>query len=442
MSKLKSYRFSDLYKMSSGISSKPEQAGHGTQFVSFKTVFNNYFLPDVLTEFMNISEKEKEIYSIKKGDVLLTRTSETLDELGMSCVAVKDYPASSFSGFLKRLRPTQFDVTYDKFIAFYLRSDLFRKTMTNNSIMTLRASLNEQIFSYLELILPDFKEQKKAGDFLYSINRKIELNNRINSELEAMAKTLYDYWFVQFDFPYVTSSGVEKPYKTSGGKMVWNTELNRDVPKGWEVKKLEEIENNIITGKTPSTKVEENFGGDIPFVTIDDIRKQLYVFYADRTLSKKGADSQSNKYLQPGDICVSCIGTIGVIGIIGKTCQTNQQINSISNIKDFNRFFLLNALKDYFNFNVAAKKGAVLDNMNKGDFSIIPILDAPNKLKIEYNRNVNSFYNKIEKNLKENQELASLRDWLLPMLMNGQVSLGDVADELGMVAEPTEIYKK
>ena len=275
--------------------------------------------------------------------------------------------------------------------------------------------------------LPSIDIQQKIAKVLSDLDSKIELNNKINTELEAMAKILYNYWFVQFDFPDINGN----PYKNSGGKMVWNEELKREIPEGWEVKKLEEIENNIITGKTPSTKVEENFGGDIPFVTIDDIRNQLYVFYADRTLSKKGADSQSNKYLQPGDICVSCIGTIGVIGIIGTTCQTNQQINSISKIKDFNRFFLLNALKDYFNFNVAAKKGAVLDNMNKGDFSIIPILDAPNKLKIEYNRSVNSFYTKIEKNLKENQELASLRDWLLPMLMNGQVSVGGVEIKKG-----------
>jgi type I restriction enzyme S subunit len=289
----------------------------------------------------------------------------------------------------------------------------------------------------------DKSTQQKIAKVLSDLDAKIELNNKINSKLEAMAKTLYDYWFVQFDFP--DDNG--KPYKTSGGKMVWNEELKREIPEGWEVKKLEEIEKNIITGKTPSTKDEENFGGNIPFVTIDDIRKQLYVFYAERTLTPKGADSQSSKFLQPGDICVSCIGTIGVIGIVGTKCQTNQQINSISNIKDYNRYFLLNALKDYFNFNIAAKKGAVLDNMNKGDFSIIPILDAPNKLKIEYDKIVNSFFTKIENNLKENQQLASLRDWLLPMLMNGQVSVGEVAKEyhmeeevLGMVAEPTVIY--
>ena len=200
MSKMKIYKFQDLYEMSSGISSKPEQAGHGTPFLSFSTVFNNYFIPNQLPDLMSISDKEKEVYSIKKGDIFLTRTSETLDELGMSSVAVNDYPNASFSGFLKRLRPKNIDVVYHKYMAFYLRSKLFRKTMTNNAIMTLRASLNEQIFSYLNLILPDYNIQKNIGDLLYSLNKKIELNNRINAELEAMAKTLYDYWFVQFDF--------------------------------------------------------------------------------------------------------------------------------------------------------------------------------------------------------------------------------------------------
>jgi type I restriction enzyme, S subunit len=229
MSKLKTYKFSKLYEMSSGISSKPEQAGHGSPFVSFSTVFKDHFLPESLDELMDTSEKEKETYSVKQGDIFLTRTSETLDELGMSSVAVKDYPDASYSGFLKRLRPTQDDLTYHKYMAFYLRSKLFRKTMNNNAIMTLRASLNEQIFSYLDLILPEKSEQIKIGDLLYKINQKIELNNKINAELESMAKLFYDYWFVQFDFP--DENG--KPYKSSGGKMVWNETLKRDIPAGW-----------------------------------------------------------------------------------------------------------------------------------------------------------------------------------------------------------------
>src|SRR2546421_246072 len=107
MSNFRWYQFDELYKMSSGISSTPAQAGHGSSFVSFSTVFNNYFLPDNLKDLMNTSEQEQEIYSVKKGDILLTRTSETIDELGMSSVALKDYPKATFSGFVKRLRPLQ-----------------------------------------------------------------------------------------------------------------------------------------------------------------------------------------------------------------------------------------------------------------------------------------------------------------------------------------------
>ena len=102
MSKLTTYKFSSLYEMSSGISSKPEQAGHGAPFLSFSAVFNNYFLPENLTDLMDTSEKEQKTYSIKEGDIFLTRTSEVVDELAMSSVAVKDYPQATYSGFLKR----------------------------------------------------------------------------------------------------------------------------------------------------------------------------------------------------------------------------------------------------------------------------------------------------------------------------------------------------
>ena len=150
---------------------------------------------------MNTTEKEQELYSIKKGDIFLTRTSETLNELAMSCVALKDYPQATFSGFAKRLRPIQENITYDKFMGFFLRSKYFRKIIDNNAIMTLRASFNEKIFSYLNVELPEYEEQVKIGNLLHFIEEKIKTNNKINIELEKLAKTLYDYWFVQFDFP-------------------------------------------------------------------------------------------------------------------------------------------------------------------------------------------------------------------------------------------------
>ena len=186
--------------------------------------------------------------------------------------------------------------------------------------------------------------QNQISKILSSIEDRICINRQINDNLENMAKQLYDYWFVQFDFP--DENG--RPYKSSSGTMVWNEKLKRKIPKEWKAKAIGEIENNIITGKTPSCADEDNFGGDIPFVTIDDIRGNLFVFNSQRTLSIKGAESQEKKYLPVGSLSVSCIGTIGVMGYTAKLSQTNQQINSIVFKNEYNREFMYFALKMYF----------------------------------------------------------------------------------------------
>jgi len=297
MNKLIKSKFSDLYDMSSGISSTPEQAGHGAPFLSFKTVFNNFFLPDELIDKMDTSEQEQQSYSIKEGDIFLTRTSETIDELGMSSIALKDYPDATYSGFLKRLRPKQFGISYPKYMAFYLRSNLFRKTMTNNAVLTLRASLNEQIFSYLDILLPDYAEQKKIGDFLFSLNKKIELNNKINSELDAMAKMLYNYWFVQFDFPDTNG----KPYKTSGGKMVYQPEIKRHVPEGWEVTKIANWVKNDKTGDWGKEAPEGNYTKKVYCIRgadINDLNGAGICSPPVRYILEKN----SHKILEPGDL--------------------------------------------------------------------------------------------------------------------------------------------
>ncbi|VXA97953.1 conserved hypothetical protein [Flavobacterium sp. 9AF] len=382
--------------------------------------------------------------NVKRGDIVITHRG-TLGQIAFIPEnSLYDNYVISQSQFKVTLKADKVDPAY---FTYYFHTNEGQKRLLSfkNHVGVPALAQATTNFRKLEFPLIPLAEQQKIAKVLSDLDAKIELNNKINMELEAMAKTFYDYWFVQFDFPDANG----KPYKSSGGKMVYNEELKREIPVGWEVKRLIDIENNIVTGKTPSTAVEEYFGGEIPFVTIDDIRKQLYIFNSERTLTKLGADSQSSKYLRPGDICVSCIGTIGVIGIVGKECQTNQQINSISITKAYNRYFLLNALKKFFEFNSStAKQGAVLVNMNKGDFSDIKILDCTKELKEIYNKVVSSFYNQIENNLKENQELASLRDWLLPMLMNGQVTVGDEIlrqaqdDKLSMVAEDKVAYKK
>ena len=420
MSEWKRYKLSDLYEMSSGISSTKEQAGHGSPFLSFSVVFNNYFLPDSLIDLMDTTEGDKQKYSINEGDIFLTRTSETVDELAMSSVALKDYPEASFSGFLKRLRPVDKRIVYPKFMAFYLRSPLFRRTIINNTVMTLRASFNEAMFSYLEIMLPDFDTQKKIGDFLYSLEKKKQTNNQINQELEAMAKTLYDYWFVQFDFP--DQNG--KPYKSSGGKMVYHPEVKREIPEGWGVEDLKEFESKIITGKTPSRANSDNFGGEIPFITIGDIRGNTFIYRTSESLTDLGANVQQNKYLPEGSLCVSCIATVGEIGFTTEPSHTNQQINSIVFEDETNRYYLYFVLKNYFeNANASAKTGNTFANMNKEDFSGIRIILPSEEIKKNFHEISEPYFAQIKCLQGQNQELIQLRDWLLPMLMNGQVKV-------------------
>lgn len=360
-------------------------------------------MPDELTDLMATSDKEKKTYSIKEGDVFLTRTSEVVDELAMSCVAIKDYPEASYSGFLKRLRPTQTDVTHPKFMAFYLRSPLFRKTITNNAVMTLRASLNEAIFSYLELLLPEFNEQEKIGDLLHLINEKIKLNNRINAELEAMAKTLYDYWFVQFDFPDANG----QPYKTTGGKMVYNPTLKREIPEGWEAVSVGDIVD-IKTGKEDANYATEN--GSYHFFTCGEsaLRCDDFVF-----------DGKA--------ILLAGNGSFSVKRYEGKF---NAYQRTYVLIPSHEALFapLFFAVNDRVKVLTSGSRGSIVKFITKGDIEDI-YLPLPKNRDLGFLAVLNSFFSESSRLYEQNIELTALRDWLLPMLMNGQVTVNTMEME-------------
>lgn len=420
MIKLTKYKLKDLYEMGSGISSKPEQAGHGAPFVSFSTIFNNYYLPENLPDLMNTSSKEQETYSVKKGDIFITRTSETLDELAMSSVALKDYPHATFSGFAKRLRPTQEDITYDKFMAFYMRSKYFRKVIDSNAIMTLRASFNEEIFSYIDLLLPDYEEQKTIGDFLYTINSKIELNKKIIAELEAMGRSIYYYWFVQFDFPDANG----RPYRSSGGKMVWNEEVSREIPEGWKIENLKE--NSLVQLIKPGIS---NFEGVKIYLATADVINNEINFGADK-ITFKNRESRANmqpvtnsiwfarmknskKSLYVGEYSSYFIKNfIFSTGFAGLKCKENFYLEYILNFINNDHF---ETTKDRL------ANGATQEAINNDSMAIIPLIIPKENILREYHKKTVEIYKKIYLSQVENRKLSKLRDWLLPMLMNGQV---------------------
>ena len=422
MSNLKKYRFCDLYTMSSGISSTKDQAGHGSPFLSFSVVFNNYFVPDALPDLMATSDKEKETYSIKSGDIFLTRTSEVVDELAMSCIAIKDYPNASYSGFLKRLRPTQTDITYSKFMAFYLRSPMFRKTMTNNAVMTLRASLNEAIFSYLDLLLPEYDDQVKAGDLLYLLNEKIELNNRINAELEDMAKTLYDYWFVQFDFPDTNG----KPYKTSGGKMVYNPTLKREIPEGWSDGTLEDL-GQIVGGSTPSTQDPENFSIDgTPWITPNDLSNNQgnkFISRGGQDVSSEGIKSASLKKYPAGTVLLSSRAPIGYMAISRNEVTTNQGFKSFIPNKGYSSEFVYYTVKNSLKAITQYASGSTFKEISGSTLKTVKVVLPSVAMSDAFTEKTKPIFSQQDLIERENTQLANLRDWLLPMLMNGQVTV-------------------
>ncbi len=419
MTNFKWHIFSDLYEISSGISTKPEQAGHGEPFVSFSTVFNNMFLPATLPDLMASSNDEQQTYSVKKGDIFLTRTSETIDELGMSSVALKEFQKATYSGFVKRLRPIRENISHEKYMGFYLRSPFFRKTMTNNAVMTLRASLNEEIFSYLKLYLPDYATQKRIGELLHSLYSKTILNTKVNANLEAMAKALFEFWFVQFDFPNPDG----KPYKTSGGKMIWNEELKREIPEGWEIKKINSL-IKIGSGYPFSSKTYK-LNGKHKIITIKNVQDgQLNTANVEK-IDDIPANVPNFCKLELGDVLISLTGNVGRMCFVGETnLLLNQRVGKLIADKKYINYGYL--------FLSRPEQRIRLENMAGGssqsnlspidateDFMCVPrsdILDSFSEL-------IKPIFTLIVNNNNENKKLSELCDWLLPMLMNGQITV-------------------
>ncbi len=309
--------------------------------------------------------------------------------------------------------PNESSELFMHYVFTYIRS-----AIQNSASGSIQDNINLGYLSGLKFKIPKKTYQDKIASLLSNIDQKIELNDKLNTELEAMAKLIYDYWFVQFDFP--DENG--KPYKSSGGKMVYNEDLKREIPYGWGAGKLRDFESKIITGKTPPTADKENFEGDIPFICIDDVRGNMYVTKTHITLSKVGAASQESKFIPKGAICVTCIASPGLVALASSESQTNQQLNSVVCKSDGNRYFLYFYLRDYFNF-AKAKTGNTFANMSKDDFSSI-LLPYPKKEIVDkFSETVKSGFDKVLLHSQESNHLMKLRDWLLPMLMNGQVKI-------------------
>jgi len=310
-------------------------------------------------------------------------------------------------------------------------------------------TINLKSFDIMEIEIPKkITTQQQIASVLSSLDSKIELNNRINAELEAMAKTVYDYWFVQFDFPFDFTQGKPsaegKPYKSSGGKMVWSEELKREVPEGWEVDNLFKIAN-LEGGGTPSKIKNEYWGGNIPFYTPSDYNNEVFVMDTESSITKSGLENCSSKLFPKRTIFITARGTVGNIAITAKDTAMNQSCYAFCNHKEYSYTYLYYTVKSLINSLKAKSAGSVFNSIVTNDIKFTRITIAPKTLVKQYSDIVEPLFAKILLNQQENQQLSSLRDWLLPMLMNGQVKVGSGYEgevESLMAAEAGEKYGK
>lgn len=194
-------KLEELYTVHNGLSKGRKYFGTGHPFLSFSTVFNNYFIPEELNDLVQTTEKEQENYSIKRGDIFVTRTSETSDELGMSCVALKDYPKATYNGFTKRMRPIDENVILPEFIGYYMRLPSFRSEFQAFSTMTTRASLRNEDLLSLKVPVPPMEVQIKIANTLSNYDNLIQNNKKQIKLLEEASQRLYKEWFVDLRFP-------------------------------------------------------------------------------------------------------------------------------------------------------------------------------------------------------------------------------------------------
>lgn len=289
---------------------------------------------------------------------------------------------------------------------------------------TTYSSVNADIINNLILEIPEeINARKSISNLLSNIDNKIVLNNKINDELESMAKTIYDYWFLQFEFP--NEEG--EPYKSSGGKMVWNEELKREIPEGWTNGLISDL-GEIISGGTPSTKHDEYYSKNgIAWITPYDLSKTTdkYITHGEKDISQKGLEKSSAKLMPKGSILLTSRAPIGYIGISSNEVTTNQGFKSIVPYNKSNSEYIYYLLKSIIPYLKSLGNGSTFAEISKETLSNIPIV-IPNKDIIDNFNNKVIHLGKIrEIKEQENRELTSLRDFLLPLLMNGQVGFKD-----------------
>lgn len=383
----------DLYDISSGISKNKEQFGSGYPFLSFKTVFNYTIIPTDLKDLAQTTLSEQNKYSILYGDVFLTRTSETANELGMSSVALKDYPQATFNGFTKRLRPKKGVMEFidPKFIAYYLRSKDFRNQIDSISVLTTRASLNQGMIEKLTITVPNIETQKKIAAILSALDEKIAINRAINDNLLEQMQAIYKSWFVDY-LPF-------------GGVM----------PESWTQTGIYSLAN-IIYGAPFASKQFNTEGSGKPIIRIRDLKDQQFATYTTEVHPK-------GYLLRPGDIVVGMDGEFRPYIWGNDEAWLNQRVCVFENKRPKGKAFLYFTIKPLLYAIEQTQVATTVIHIGKKDYDAFEIMLPDDATLDSFDSLTAPMIMQIVSSSFENKRLAAMRDALLPKLMSGEINI-------------------
>ncbi len=378
----------------------------------------------------NIKEFQRDVVKIdygefrggtkfRNGDTLLAKITPCLENgktAFVNCLQEDEIGFGSTEFIVLRAKEN----IDERFLYYLSISPEFRKQAISLMEGTSgRKRVNENALKISDFLIPDLEEQRRIANILSAIDDKIQINNQINQELEAMAKTLYDYWFVQFDFP--DKNG--KPYKSSGGKMVYNPELKHEIPEGWGVEKIEDIAQTGSGGTPKSTNSSYYTDGEVPWINSGEL-SQTVITSTSNFITEEGLKNSNAKLFPSGTILVAMYGaTAGKVSFLSFEASTNQAICAIMLSDVRMRYYLKNVIEDLYQYLVKLSTGSARDNLSQDMIKNIKVVTPSNEILDRYYHFSNNIIKELTKKQQENEQLTQLRDWLLPMLMNGQVKV-------------------
>ena len=422
---LRKYKLSDVAKVEiSSVDKKTKDGETAVRLCNFTDVYHNWAITKEMTDTLmeasaNASEIEK--FTIKKGQVAFTKDSETRDDIGIPTYIADDFEGVLLGYHCALITPDESKLS-GKYLNAFMHSAYIHKYFENSASGSgQRYTLSLETLESMPLLLPSLEKQQIIGNLFTSIDRKIVLNRAINQNLEALAKQLYDYWFVQFDFP--DEQG--KPYKSSGGKMVWNEKLKREIPEGWFASNICKIAD-ILSGGTPSKAVAEYWeNGKIPFFGPTDCNGNMFQIETADHITLDGLNHCASSLFEEGTIIITARGSIGKLVIVGTPMAMNQSCYALQSKEGeyeylyFLTIQLIECLK-------AKGSGSVFKSIITSDIETSQLCIANAETITRFCTTIHPLLQKIKQNTFEILELIKQRDELLPLLMNGQVSLNSV----------------